>query len=204
MEIQPQKTDPMGKFRVDVPAPSNEGAAAITAIFNGTGIYHAASSPPAIVIVSNTTKWLLLRLLILLRRHLKENNNNNNIFAKWWWSFDISITSAWQWIVYRLVLLTEKGNLNCMQKFSKSIWVWISHYKGNWRLQDNTDRLCHCLLLPIHYVFVKWWWRPCKIYTIKLSLYSHETLLLFSCFFLLLQGKFHGRKLSVYFHFIWQ
>jgi hypothetical protein len=55
MEIQPQKTDPMGKFRVDVPAPSNEGAAAITAIFNGTGIYHAASSPPAIVIVSNTT-----------------------------------------------------------------------------------------------------------------------------------------------------
>jgi hypothetical protein len=55
MEIQPQKTDPMGKFRVDVQAPSNEGAAAITAIFNGTGIYHAASSPPAIVIVSNTT-----------------------------------------------------------------------------------------------------------------------------------------------------
>jgi hypothetical protein len=55
MEIQPQKTDPMGKFRVDVQAPSNEGAASITAIFNGTGIYHAASSPPTIVIVSNTT-----------------------------------------------------------------------------------------------------------------------------------------------------
>ena len=55
MEIQPQKTDPMGKFRVDVQAPSSEGATSITAIFNGTGLHHAASSPPAIVIVSNTT-----------------------------------------------------------------------------------------------------------------------------------------------------
>jgi hypothetical protein len=54
-EIQPQKTDPMGKFRVDVQAPSSEGATSITAIFNGTGLYHAASSPPAIVIVSNST-----------------------------------------------------------------------------------------------------------------------------------------------------
>jgi hypothetical protein len=55
MEIQPQKTDPMGKFRVDVQAPSSEGATSITAIFNGTGLHHAASSSPAIVIVSNTT-----------------------------------------------------------------------------------------------------------------------------------------------------
>jgi hypothetical protein len=55
MEIQPQKTDPMGKFRVDVQAPSSEGATSITAIFNGTGLYHAAASSPAIVIVSNTT-----------------------------------------------------------------------------------------------------------------------------------------------------
>jgi hypothetical protein len=54
-EIQPQKTDPMGKFRVDVQAPSSEGATSITAIFNGTDIYHAAASSPAIVIVSNTT-----------------------------------------------------------------------------------------------------------------------------------------------------
>src|SRR5919106_6200848 len=55
MEIQPQKTDPMGKFRVDVQAPSSEGATSITAIFNGTDLHHAASSPPAIVIVSNAT-----------------------------------------------------------------------------------------------------------------------------------------------------
>jgi hypothetical protein len=55
MEIQPQKTDAMGKFRVDVQAPSSEGAISITAIFNGTGLYHAAASPPVIVIVSNTT-----------------------------------------------------------------------------------------------------------------------------------------------------
>src|SRR5215207_6685112 len=54
-EIQPQKTDPMGKFRVDVQAPSTEGATSITAVFNGTGLHHAASSSPAIVIVSNTT-----------------------------------------------------------------------------------------------------------------------------------------------------
>jgi hypothetical protein len=45
----------MGKFRVEVQAPSSEGATSITAIFNGTGLYHAASSPPAIVIGSNTT-----------------------------------------------------------------------------------------------------------------------------------------------------
>ena len=55
MEIQPQKTDPMGKFRVDVQAPSSEGATSITAIFNGTDLHHAASSPPAIVIVSDAT-----------------------------------------------------------------------------------------------------------------------------------------------------
>jgi hypothetical protein len=50
-----RNTDATGKFSTTANAPSVEGITSVTAVFNGSGLYHSAASNPALVIVSNST-----------------------------------------------------------------------------------------------------------------------------------------------------
>ena len=54
-QIDNQNTDATGKFSAMANAPSTEGIISVTAVFNGSGLYHSGASDPALVIVSNST-----------------------------------------------------------------------------------------------------------------------------------------------------
>ena len=54
-EIDNQRTDSNGEFAATSKAPATDGTISITALFNGSGLYHAGTSDPALVIVSNST-----------------------------------------------------------------------------------------------------------------------------------------------------
>jgi hypothetical protein len=54
-EIDNQQTDSNGKFAATSMAPQVNGTISITAVFGGSGLYHAGVSDPALVIVSNST-----------------------------------------------------------------------------------------------------------------------------------------------------
>jgi hypothetical protein len=54
-QIDNQNTDATGKFSTMANAPSTEGIISVTAVFNGSGLYHSGASDPALVIVSNST-----------------------------------------------------------------------------------------------------------------------------------------------------
>jgi hypothetical protein len=53
--IEKQSTDTGGKFITKTRAPDTPGIVAITAVYNGSGLYHSAASNPALAIVSNST-----------------------------------------------------------------------------------------------------------------------------------------------------
>ncbi len=53
--IDKQSTDAGGKFSATASTPDTQGIVAITAIYNGSGLYHSVASDPALVIVSNST-----------------------------------------------------------------------------------------------------------------------------------------------------
>jgi hypothetical protein len=53
--IEKKTTDADGKFNATAGAPDTQGIVSITAIFNGSGLFHSAASDPALVIVSNST-----------------------------------------------------------------------------------------------------------------------------------------------------
>ena len=54
-EIDNQTTDSNGEFAATSKAPATNGTISITAIFDGSGLYHAGTSDPAFAIVSNST-----------------------------------------------------------------------------------------------------------------------------------------------------
>ncbi|MGH9923997.1 MAG: hypothetical protein ACRD5B_01345 [Nitrososphaeraceae archaeon] len=54
-EIGNQQTDSNGRFAMTSKAPQVNGTISITAVFDGSGLYHAGVSDPALVIVSNST-----------------------------------------------------------------------------------------------------------------------------------------------------
>jgi len=54
-QIDNQNTDATGKFSTTANAPGSEGIISVTAVFNGSGLYHSGASDPALVIVSNST-----------------------------------------------------------------------------------------------------------------------------------------------------
>jgi hypothetical protein len=54
-QIDNQNTDATGKFSTTANAPSTEGIIAVTAVFNGSGLYHSGASDPTLVIISNST-----------------------------------------------------------------------------------------------------------------------------------------------------
>jgi hypothetical protein len=54
-EIDNQQTDSNGKFAATSKAPTTHGTISITAVFNGSGLYHGAASDPTMAIVSNST-----------------------------------------------------------------------------------------------------------------------------------------------------
>lgn len=53
--IDKQNTDSTGKFSTTANAPGMEGITSVTAVFNGSGLFHSAASNPALVIISNST-----------------------------------------------------------------------------------------------------------------------------------------------------
>src|SRR5918995_1553651 len=53
--IEKQSTDTGGKFNTKTSAPDTQGIVSVTAIYNGSGLYHSAASDPALVIVSNSS-----------------------------------------------------------------------------------------------------------------------------------------------------
>jgi hypothetical protein len=53
--IDKQSADTGGKFNATATAPDTQGIASITAVYNGSGLYHSVASDPALVIVSNST-----------------------------------------------------------------------------------------------------------------------------------------------------
>jgi len=53
--IEKQSTDTDGKFNAATSAPDIQGIVSVTAVYNGSGLYHSVASDPALVIVSNTT-----------------------------------------------------------------------------------------------------------------------------------------------------
>jgi hypothetical protein len=53
--IDKQSTDAGGKFSATASTPDTQGIVAITAVYNGSGIYHSVASDPALVIISNST-----------------------------------------------------------------------------------------------------------------------------------------------------
>jgi hypothetical protein len=54
-DIDNQQTDSNGKFAATSKAPTTNGTISITAVFNGSGLYHGAASDPTMAIVSNST-----------------------------------------------------------------------------------------------------------------------------------------------------
>ncbi len=53
--IDKQSTDTGGKFNATTSAPDTQGIVSITAVYNGSGLYHSAASDPALAIVSNSS-----------------------------------------------------------------------------------------------------------------------------------------------------
>jgi hypothetical protein len=53
--IDKQTADSGGKFNAKTSAPDTQGIVAVTAVYNGSGLYHSVASDPALVIVSNST-----------------------------------------------------------------------------------------------------------------------------------------------------
>ena len=47
--------DTGGKFSAKTSAPDTQGIVSVTAVYNGSGLYHSVASDPAVVIVSNST-----------------------------------------------------------------------------------------------------------------------------------------------------
>ena len=54
-DIDAQNTDTNGKFNASTSAPDVQGIISITAVYDGSGLYHSVASDPALVIVSNST-----------------------------------------------------------------------------------------------------------------------------------------------------
>jgi hypothetical protein len=53
--IDKQSTDAGGKFNATASTPDTQGIVSVTAVYNGSGLYHSVASDPALVIVSNST-----------------------------------------------------------------------------------------------------------------------------------------------------
>ena len=53
--IDKQTADTGGKFNATATAPDTQGITSITAVYNGSGLYHSVASDPALVIVSNSS-----------------------------------------------------------------------------------------------------------------------------------------------------
>lgn len=53
--IDKHSTDTGGKFHATSSAPDSQGIVSVTAVYNGSGLYHSVASDPALVIVSNST-----------------------------------------------------------------------------------------------------------------------------------------------------
>jgi hypothetical protein len=53
--IDKQTADTDGKFNATATAPDTQGIVSVTAVYNGSGLYHSVASDPALVIVSNST-----------------------------------------------------------------------------------------------------------------------------------------------------
>lgn len=53
--IDKQSTDAGGKFNAKTSAPDTQGIVSVTAVYNGSGLYHSGASDPALVIVSNSS-----------------------------------------------------------------------------------------------------------------------------------------------------
>jgi len=53
--IEKQTADTDGKFSTTVTAPDTQGIVSVTALYNGSGLYHSVASDPALVIVSNSS-----------------------------------------------------------------------------------------------------------------------------------------------------
>jgi hypothetical protein len=54
-QIDNQNTGTTGKFTTTANAPDTQGIISVTAVYNGSGLYHSGASNPALVIVSNST-----------------------------------------------------------------------------------------------------------------------------------------------------
>ena len=53
--IDKQSTDTGGEFNARASAPDTQGITSVTAVYNGSGLYHSGASDPALVIVSNSS-----------------------------------------------------------------------------------------------------------------------------------------------------
>ncbi|HZD35379.1 MAG TPA: hypothetical protein VE130_09265 [Nitrososphaeraceae archaeon] len=53
--IDTKSTDSDGRFNAITSAPDTQGIVAVTAVYNGSGLYHSVASDPALVVVSNST-----------------------------------------------------------------------------------------------------------------------------------------------------
>ena len=53
--VDKQSTDVGGKFNATASSPDAQGIVAVTAVYNGSGLYHSVASDPALVIISNST-----------------------------------------------------------------------------------------------------------------------------------------------------
>lgn len=53
--IDKQSTDTGGKFNATTSAPDIQGIVSVTAVYDGSGLYHSVASDPALVIVSNSS-----------------------------------------------------------------------------------------------------------------------------------------------------
>jgi hypothetical protein len=53
--IDKQSSDTGGRFNTKTNAPDSQGIVSVTAVYNGSGLYHSAASDPALVIVSKSS-----------------------------------------------------------------------------------------------------------------------------------------------------
>jgi len=53
--IDTKSTDRSGRFNATASAPDTQGIVAVTAVYDGSGLYHSVASDPVLVIVSNST-----------------------------------------------------------------------------------------------------------------------------------------------------
>ena len=53
--IDKQTADTGGKVSTTVTAPDTQGIVSVTAVYNGSGLYHSVASDPALVIISNSS-----------------------------------------------------------------------------------------------------------------------------------------------------